>query len=62
MELGSIIIDSIKNFVSKDKADDKENSCNPVERNTVLITDTSIPIQEKSSDKKRPRCCSPTPR
>ena len=59
MELGSIIVESIKNLGSKDKDDNKENSCNPVERNTVLITDTSIPIQEKQG---RPRCCSPTPR
>ena len=59
MELGSIIIDSIKNLGSKDKGDDKENSSNNVERNTVLITDTSIPIQEKEG---RPRCCSPIPR
>tara|TARA_B100000575_G_C23057238_1_gene608633 strand:- start:40 stop:219 length:180 start_codon:yes stop_codon:yes gene_type:complete len=59
MELGSIIIESIKNIGSKDKGDDKENSSNHMGRHTVLITDTSIPIQEK---KGRPRCCSPTPR
>ncbi len=61
MELGSIIVKSIKNFGSKED-DNKENSCNHVKRDTVLSTDTSIPIQEKSSDKKRPSCCSPTPR
>ena len=59
MELGSIIIESIKNIGSKDKGDDKENSSNHVERDTVMSIDTSIPIQEK---KGRPRCCSPTPR
>ena len=61
MELGSILVKSITNIGSKGD-DNKENSCKPVTRDTVLITDTSIPIQEKSSDKKRPRCCSPTPR
>ena len=59
MELGSIIVNSIKNIASKDKGDDKENSFNQVERDTVMGIDTSIPIQEK---KDRPRCCSPTPR
>tara|TARA_B100000686_G_C16447936_1_gene790478 strand:+ start:459 stop:650 length:192 start_codon:yes stop_codon:yes gene_type:complete len=63
MELGSIIVESIKNFGSKDKDDDnKENSCNPVERATVLSIDSSMPIQVKENDKKRPQCCSPTPR
>ena len=62
MELGSIIVESIKNFGSKDKDDNKENSCNPVERATVLSIDSSIPIQVKESCKKRPQCCSPTPR
>ena len=61
MELGSIIVKSIKDFGSKGD-DNKENSFIPVKRDTVLSTDTSIPIQEKSSEKKRPQCCSPTPR
>ena len=59
MEMGSIIVNSIKNIVSKDKGDDKGNSFNQVERDTVMGIDTSIPIKEKGS---RPRCCSPTPR
>lgn len=58
MEMGSIIVNSIKNIGSKDKGD-KENSFNQGERDTVMSIDTSIPIQEK---KDRPRCCSPTPR
>ena len=65
MELRSIIVESIKNFGSKgkDKDDDnKENSCNPVERATVLSIDSSMPIQVKESCKNRPQCCSPTPR
>ena len=63
MELGSIIVKSIKNFGSKDKDDDnKENSCNPVERATVLSIDSSMPIQEKGSGSGRPSCCSPTRR
>ena len=62
MELGSIIVESIKNLGSKDKDDNKENSCNPVERATVLSIDSSIPIQVRESCKKRPQCCSPTPR
>ena len=61
MELGSIIVKSIKNFGSKGD-DNKENSCNPVERATVLSIDSSMPIQVKESCKKRPQCCSPTPR
>ena len=44
MELGSIIVKSIKNFGSKED-DNKEISCNHVKRDTVLSTDTSIPIQ-----------------
>lgn len=60
MELGSIIVNSVKNIVSKDKdKGDKEKSFNYVERDTVMSIDTSIPIKEKGS---RPRCCSPTPR
>ena len=61
MELGSIIVKSIQNFTSKG-SDNKENSFNHVERDTVLNTDISIPIQEKKSEKKRPSVCSPTPR
>lgn len=61
MELGSIIVKSIKNFGSKGD-DNKENSFIPVKRDTVLSTDTSIPIQEKREKKGRPQCCSPTPR
>ena len=63
MELGSIIVKSIKNIASKDKGyDNKENSFNHVKRDTVLSTDTSIPIEEKASKGGRPPCCSPTPR
>tara|TARA_Y100000996_G_C22162142_1_gene495038 strand:+ start:191 stop:376 length:186 start_codon:yes stop_codon:yes gene_type:complete len=61
MELGSIL-KSIKNIGSKDKGDDKENSVNHVTRDTVLTTDISIEFEKKESDKKRPQCCSPTPR
>ena len=61
MELGSIL-KSIKNIGSKDKGDDKENSVNHVTRDTVLTTDISIEFEKKESDKKRPKCCSPTPR
>tara|TARA_B100000214_G_scaffold282070_1_gene211721 strand:+ start:1322 stop:1507 length:186 start_codon:yes stop_codon:yes gene_type:complete len=61
MELGSIL-KSIKNIGSKDKGDDKEYSVNHVTRGTVLTTDISIEFEKKESDKKRPQCCSPTPR
>ena len=63
MELGSIIIESIKGFGSKGKdGGNTGNSFIPVKRDTVLSTDTSIPIQEKGSGSGRPGCCSPTPR